>query len=99
MQRVVWVDTGGSPPRDPELEQEWKLGQEATQPVVGNSAGKKLASGPKLALHLKSASLEGGSDLTVATNAIRAGASRNLTHNLCSFLDFSARSPSVGSRF
>lgn len=40
---------------------------------MGNSAGNNLASCPKLALSFESASLEGGSDLTVATNAIRAG--------------------------
>lgn len=80
MQRAVCVDAGSSPPRDPEPQQGWKLGQETRQPIAGNSADKKLARGPNLALHLKSASLEGGSDLTVATNAIRAGASRNLTH-------------------
>lgn len=99
------MDAGGGPPRDPELGRGWKLGGEATQPSVGNSAGNSLAGCPKLALGFESVSLEGGSDLTVATNAIQAGDSKTCdahTHSLSSWLDFcacQAGSPSLVSRF
>lgn len=86
MQRAVSADASGGPPRDLELGQGWKLGQEDRQPSLGNLAGKNRASCHKLALCFKSLSLEGGSDLTVATKAIWADGSKSLTYTLTTYV-------------
>ena len=88
MQRAGSTDAGRGPTRDPELGKAWK----PRSPACGTRQARIWPVVINVASSLKSAFLEGGSDLPVAPNAIGAGGSKSLTHiyNLCSFLDFCA---------